>query len=58
MTARISNFSHYDVWDEITNLFPNVNGGTVEVYEWISNVISRFTWHVIRLIHASKMVSW
>ena len=25
------------VWDEITYPFPNVNGSTVEFYEWISN---------------------
>ena len=25
------------VWDEITYPFPNFNGATVEVWEWISN---------------------
>ena len=30
------------VWDEITYPFLNVNGATVEVYEWISN----FTQHI------------
>ena len=27
------------VWDEITYIFPNFNGATVEVWEWISNMI-------------------
>ena len=27
------------VWDEITNPFPNFNGYTVEVWEWISTFI-------------------
>ena len=26
-------------WDEITYPFPNFNGGTVEVWEWINNFI-------------------
>ena len=26
---------HYEVWDEITYLFPNFNDATVEVCEWI-----------------------
>ena len=26
-------------WDEITYPFPNFNGATVEVWEWISNFI-------------------
>ena len=29
--AWISNDTHYKVWDEITNPFPNFNGATVEV---------------------------
>ena len=28
------------VWDEITYPFPNFNGATVEVWEWINDVIS------------------
>ena len=32
---------------EITYLFPNFNGATVEVWEWISNFISHFIGHVI-----------
>ena len=30
------------MWDEITNPFPNLNGGAVEVWEWISNFIPHF----------------
>ena len=29
--ARISNYTHYNVWDEITYPFLNFNGATVEV---------------------------
>ena len=35
----MSNNIHYRMWDEITNPFPNFNGATVEVWEWISNFI-------------------
>ena len=35
------------VWDEITHLFPNFNGITIEVWEWMSNCISRFIMDVI-----------
>ena len=31
------------VWDEIAYPFPNFNGATVDVWEWISNFIPRFT---------------
>ena len=34
---------------EITYPFPNFNGTTVEVWEWISNFIPHFTGHVIAL---------
>ena len=29
--AWVSNYIHYNVWDEITYLLPNFNGETVEV---------------------------
>ena len=35
----ISNLFHYKMWDEIIYPFPNFNGATVEVWEWISNFI-------------------
>ena len=36
--------------DEITYPFPNFNGATVEVWEWISNFISHFSGHRMRLL--------
>ena len=38
---------HYKVWDEITYALPNFIGCTVEVWEWISNLIQHFAEHVI-----------
>ena len=35
------------VSDEIAYSFPNFNGATVEVWEWISNLIPNFVLHVI-----------
>ena len=37
--ARINDYIYYNVWGEITFPFPNFNGATVEVWEWISNFI-------------------
>ena len=34
ISAWVSDTIHYKVWDEITYLFPNFNGCTVEVWEW------------------------
>ena len=60
-SKRINNCIHYTVWDEITYPFPNFNGDTIEVWEWISNFNPHFIWHVITypcwnvdLIHVSK----
>ena len=39
MSALISNYVIIKLWDEFTYLFPNFNGCTVEVWEWISNFI-------------------
>ena len=36
ISAWISNYIHYNVWDEITNPFLNFNGATVEVQEFYS----------------------
>ena len=47
LPARISNSIHYKAWDEITYPFPNFNSTTGEVWEWMSNFIPHFTWHVI-----------
>ena len=35
------------MWDEITYPFPNFNGATVEVWEWISIFIPHEIGHVI-----------
>ena len=45
--AQISNYNHYNVWDEITFTFPNFNGETVEVWELISNIVPHCTGRVI-----------
>ena len=37
--AWIHNYNRCKVWDEITYPFPNFNGATVEVWDWISNFI-------------------
>ena len=42
-----SNYIHCKVWDEITYSFPNFNGATIEVCQWISYSIPHFTRHVI-----------
>ena len=36
ISAWISKYINYKAWDEITNPFPNFNGATVEIWEWIS----------------------
>ena len=41
--AWISNYIHYNVGNEITYPFPNFNGAAIEVWEWISDLISNFT---------------
>ena len=35
------------MWDEIIYPFPNFNGATIEIWEWISNFIPHITEHVI-----------
>ena len=40
--AWISNYIHYKMWEEITYPFPDFNGATVEVWEWINNFIPHF----------------
>ena len=39
----ISNYTHYKMWDETTYPFLNFNGCTLEVSEWINNLIPHFT---------------
>ena len=50
------------MWSEISNAFLNLNGATVEVYEWITSFIAHFTGAYddlymlgLQLIHVSKM---
>ena len=43
----ISNHMPSKVWDEITYPFPNFNGCTIKVGEWISNFISNFIMDVV-----------
>ena len=40
-------YVHYEVYEEITNPFPNFNGRAVEVWECLSNFIPDFAGHVI-----------
>ena len=47
ITAWISNHMSSKVWEEITHPFPNFNGATVEVWEWLSNFIPNFTMDII-----------
>ena len=53
--ALISNYVHYNMWGEITYPFPNFNGYTVEVWEWISN-LSHVLLGMWLLIHAEIKV--
>ena len=38
----MNNHMSSKVWDKITYPFPNFNGATVEVWEWINNFIPHF----------------
>ena len=55
MPAWISNQIRYIVWEEIADSFPNFNGATVEVWEWI---VSRHTlldtWLLIHAYYLSN----
>ena len=58
----VSNGTHYDVCDEITNPFPNFNGISIEVWELIGDFIPHFTGACdqlcmlgLTLFHVSKM---
>ena len=62
VAAWIINYIHYKGWSEVIYPFPNFNGGTVEVWEWISNFIQHSTpWTCdylsmlgLKLIHVNK----
>ena len=49
--AWLSKYIHYEVWDEIDDIFPDFNYVAVEVWEFINNFYPRFTGHVI-IFHA------
>ena len=54
--ACITNPIYYKMWDEIYNTFPNFNGATVDVWEWISNFITFFIMDLITSNDAS--IKW
>ena len=51
----MSNYIYAKVWDEITYPFPNFNGGTIDVWKWVSNFIPHFTGHVMLIHNAIKV---
>ena len=53
--AWISNYIHYEVWDEITYPFPNFKSCTIEVWKLIGNFIPHFMMDGL-LIHAGIKV--
>ena len=54
--TRISNHMPSEVWDEITYPFPNFNGATVEVWEWIFyNGCDKLSILGLKLPYVSKM---
>ena len=51
-----SNHMPSKVWNEITYPFPNFNGCSNEVWEWISNFFPSFSIDVITEINISKLL--
>ena len=47
ISARLNNYIHHKVWDEITYPLPNFNSFAVEIWEWINTFILHFTGQVI-----------
>ena len=43
----MSNYMGSKLWDEITYPFPNFNGATIGVWEWVSYFISHIIMDVI-----------
>ena len=56
ISAWISNYIHWKMWDKITYPFPNSNGATVEVWELISYFIPHITEYWL-LIHGGITVN-
>ena len=53
--ARVNNYTHYTVWDEIIYPFQILNGSTIEVWEWISNFLPYLIGHVITISAGIKV---
>ena len=53
--VRLSSYIHYKIWDEMIYLFPNFNGATVEVWDWINNFIHNLL-GIWLFIHAGTKV--
>ena len=47
MPAWKTDYILYKVGDEITYPFPNFNGATIEIWEWMGNFIPHLTGYVI-----------
>ena len=45
--ASISGYIDNGEYGEITYPFPNIDGTTIEVWEWMGNFVPNFTGHVI-----------
>ena len=58
ISAWKSNHASSKVWDEITYPFPNFNGCTVYVWEWISNCIPQFIMDVITILKNCRCPIW
>ena len=63
-STRIGNHMSSKIWGEITYPFPNCNGCTLEIWEWISNLISHYDWCnflsmlELKLNHIGKKSPW
>ena len=49
--AWISKYMISKVWDKIIYPFPNFNGGTVKVWEWINDAIQQFKMDMLTYPH-------
>ena len=48
--AWVNTHIHSEEWGEIIHPFPNFNGGTIGVWEWISNFITLFIMDVLTYV--------
>ena len=55
--AWISNYTHYEMWNEIIYPFAKLNGCTVEVWKWICNFIPHFCLDMWIFIHAGIKIN-